>query len=71
MKNAMYANLAPTPLEKSESVDMMRCLEHGFNVRMVETTVTSHAVDTPEDLKMVEALMASDPLVSKYLSSTK
>ena len=66
-----YADLEPTPLEKSESVDMMRCLEHGFNVRMIETTVNSHAVDTPEDLAMVEHLMADDPFVSLYLSSTK
>ena len=54
---AKFAALAPTPLEKAESVDMMRFLEHGVRVRMVETKHASHAVDTPADLARVEALM--------------
>jgi len=52
-----YTNLSPTPLEITESVDMMRVLEHGMNVFMTPTKHSSHAVDTPEDLKKVEALM--------------
>lgn len=54
---AKFAALSPTPLEKAESVDMMRFLEHGVKVRMVETKHASHAVDTPADLARVEALM--------------
>lgn len=56
---AKFAALPPTPLEKAESVDMMRFLEHGVKVRMVETRHASHAVDTPQDLARVEALMRS------------
>jgi 3-deoxy-manno-octulosonate cytidylyltransferase (CMP-KDO synthetase) len=52
-----YNQLEPTPLEIAESVDMMRVLEHGLNVRMVPTSYQSHAVDTEEDLKKVESLM--------------
>lgn len=52
-----YTNLAPTPLEMAESVDMLRVLEHGQKVRMVPTKYSSRAVDTPDDLKMVELLM--------------
>jgi 3-deoxy-manno-octulosonate cytidylyltransferase (CMP-KDO synthetase) len=52
-----YTRLAPTPLEIAESVDMMRILEHGMRVRMVPTSFSSQAVDTPEDLKKVEKLM--------------
>lgn len=52
-----YTHLEPTPLEIAESVDMMRILEHGMKVRMVPTKHNSRAVDTPEDLKMVEELM--------------
>jgi len=52
-----YTQLEPTPLEIAESVDMMRVLEHGMNVFMTPTKHSSHAVDTPEDLKKVEALM--------------
>ncbi len=62
-----YAALEPTPLEKAESVDMLRFLEHGYSVRMVETDVQTHSVDTPADLVMVESLMAKDPLVAHYI----
>ncbi len=49
-----YVSLEPTPLEIAESVDMMRCLEHGDRVRLVPTLHDSHAVDTPEDVAVVE-----------------
>src|SRR5215213_996530 len=52
-----FARLAPTPLERVESIDMLRVLEHGRCVRLVETTVETHAVDIPEDLRLVETLM--------------
>jgi 3-deoxy-manno-octulosonate cytidylyltransferase (CMP-KDO synthetase) len=54
-----YTKMEPTPLEISESVDMMRVLEHGLKVRMVPTIYNSYAVDTPADLVKVENLMAS------------
>lgn len=53
-----YVEMAPTPLEVAESVDMMRLLEHGHSVRMVATAYRTQAVDTPEDLARVERLMA-------------
>ena len=53
-----YTRLAQTPLEIAESVDMMRVLEHGLDVRMVPTAYRSEAVDTPADLAKVEQLMA-------------
>ena len=52
-----YNQLEPTPLEIAESVDMMRVLEHGMNVRMVPTKHETYAVDTLDDLKKVERLM--------------
>ena len=52
-----FARLPPTPLERAESIDMLRILEHGRRMRLVETTVETHAVDTPEDLRLVETLM--------------
>jgi 3-deoxy-manno-octulosonate cytidylyltransferase (CMP-KDO synthetase) len=54
-----YTKMEPTPLEISESVDMMRVLEHGLKVRMVPTIYNSYAVDTPADLLKVENLMVS------------
>lgn len=61
-----FAALPPTPLERAESVDMLRALEHGHRVRLVETDVDTHAVDTPDDLRMVEARMRGDALVARY-----
>ena len=54
-----YNQFEPTPLEIAESVDMMRVLEHGLNVRMVPTDYRTHAVDTKQDLLKVEAIMRS------------
>jgi 3-deoxy-manno-octulosonate cytidylyltransferase (CMP-KDO synthetase) len=62
-----YANLDPTQLEKEESIDMLRFMEHGYKVRMVETQFETYAVDTREDLTRVENILRDDPLVKKYL----
>ena len=61
-----YARLASTPLELAESIDMLRIIEHGGHVRLVAIEVHTHAVDTPEDLRLVETLMKDDPLVLRY-----
>ncbi|MER0215266.1 MAG: 3-deoxy-manno-octulosonate cytidylyltransferase [Nitrosomonas sp.] len=61
-----YTHLTPTPLEQLESIDMLRLLEHGMQVKMVPTEYNTQAVDTPEDLARVEKLMATDPLLSQY-----
>lgn len=58
--------LPPTPLEIAESVDMLRVLEHGGKVKMIETKQLTYSVDTEEDRHQVEAVMQSDPLVSLY-----
>lgn len=61
-----FARLPPTPLELAESIDMLRFLEHGMRVRLVETEVSTHSVDTRADLQLVELLMKNDPLMRKY-----
>jgi len=55
-----YLSLKETPLEKIESVDMNRILEHGGTVKMVLTKHNIYAVDTLEDLKKVEAIMINE-----------
>ena len=55
-----------TPLERIESVDMMRILEHGEPVRMVAVETDSLSVDTPEDLARVVEMMREDSLRSQY-----
>ncbi len=61
-----FANLPPTPLEQAESIDMLRFIEHGGRIRLVETEIDTHAVDTPDDLRLVEKLLKNDPLISFY-----
>jgi len=62
-----YTNLPPTPLEQAESIDMLRILEHGLDVKLVEIENQTHAVDTPADLELVEQLMHDDPYLDSYM----
>lgn len=64
-----FAELSPTPLERSESIDMLRFLEHGLRVKIVATPFRTRAVDTPHDLVEVEKLLAADPMTSSYLGA--
>jgi len=60
-----YNKMEPTPLEIIESVDMMRILENGMKVKMIDTMYMTKAVDTPEDLERVIGMMKSDELFNK------
>ncbi|MFK5974989.1 MAG: 3-deoxy-manno-octulosonate cytidylyltransferase [Sulfurovum sp.] len=61
-----YNEMEPTPLEIIESVDMMRILENGMRVKMIETKYETKAVDTSEDLDRVVGMMKSDELFKNY-----
>lgn len=62
-----FTALTPTPLEQAESIDMLRILEHGGTVRMVDTPFDTQAVDVPADIAVVERLMEQDPIARRYL----
>jgi 3-deoxy-manno-octulosonate cytidylyltransferase (CMP-KDO synthetase) len=48
-----FATLPQTPLERAESLEQLRAVEHGYRIHTVETKHDSIGVDTPEDLERV------------------
>jgi len=61
-----FTKLSQTPLEKIESIDNLRILEHGYKVKSVIIPHGIEGVDTPEDRKKVEEIMRNDPIFNKY-----
>jgi len=58
----VLASLPRTPLERIESLEQLRALEHGYRIRVVGTAYQSASVDTPDDLERVRR-MAADGLL--------
>ena len=52
-----YLKIKETKTEKYESIDMMRLLENGIKVKMVETKFSTKSVDTLKDLILVRKLL--------------
>jgi 3-deoxy-manno-octulosonate cytidylyltransferase (CMP-KDO synthetase) len=51
------AALPPSPLEEAEGLEQLRALEHGYPVRVVETSYRVVGVDTAEDLARVREVL--------------
>lgn len=43
-----YVALAPTPLERTESLEQLRALEHGWEIGVEVCASAGHGIDTPE-----------------------
>ena len=56
-----------TPLELLESIDMLRFIEYGLPVHMVNSLSHMIGVDTRTDLALAEALLREDVTTFKYL----
>lgn len=50
-------DLSPTPLEIAESLEQLRWLENGINIRVGLTNVETIGIDTPDDLRKAEAFL--------------
>ena len=55
-----------TELEKIESVDMLRVIENGNSIHIVEVKEDTYSVDTEDDRKKVEKLLLHDELTELY-----
>jgi 3-deoxy-manno-octulosonate cytidylyltransferase (CMP-KDO synthetase) len=55
-----YAGWPPSALERAESLEQLRMLEHGARIRVVEAPDASIGVDTPADLERVRAMFAAE-----------
>ncbi len=51
-----YAKMAPTPLERAESLEQLRALENGYKIKCIRTNARFVGVDTPEDLAKVNEI---------------
>ena len=60
-----------TPVEASEDIEIIRFLEMGTKVKMVEVEGGTLAVDFPEDVKMVEKIFRKQQLYSKIDDKAK
>ena len=55
-----YTSLKPTPLERFESLEQLRVLEHGYRLKVVLTQADDYiplSVDTAEDLEKARRLL--------------
>ncbi len=51
-----FARWRRTPYEKAESLEQLRILEHGGEIRVFKTTMRSVSIDTPEDVKKLASI---------------
>jgi 3-deoxy-manno-octulosonate cytidylyltransferase (CMP-KDO synthetase) len=63
----IFQNLSRTPMEIAEGIDMLRTLEHGYEIRTVPTDAQMLGVDTPNDRIRAEQLLRDDPVTRAYL----
>lgn len=50
---AEITKLQQTPLELLESLEQLRWLENGYEIKLIETNIETRSVDTPDDLQIL------------------
>jgi len=61
-----FDELDESDLERIESIDMNRVLEHGGRIRTLLSDVPLVGVDTPAELALVEGRLTDDPVYPLY-----
>lgn len=51
---ATFTELEPTALERTEQLEQLRVLEHGYSIAVAIRPASSHGIDTPEQLTEFE-----------------
>lgn len=59
-----FTKMPPTRLEQIEMLEQLRALENGARIRVVDAVAASIGVDTEDDLKVVERLLAGGKVSS-------
>lgn len=62
-----FTSWPQSALERSESLEQLRALEHGVRIKAIEASTRSIGVDTPEDLERVREIVSRP----EHLTSTK
>jgi len=52
-----FTNLPKSELEKVESLEQLRALEHGYKIKTIETKFETVGIDTPEDLEKAKKVI--------------
>lgn len=61
-----YSQLPQTPLERAESIDMLRILEHGYKIYGVVIENATIEVDIPEHINKVEKAILKNKIQKKF-----
>jgi 3-deoxy-manno-octulosonate cytidylyltransferase (CMP-KDO synthetase) len=56
----VYKNLPATPLEKTESLEQLRALEHGYKIRVCVTPDATLEINTPEEYARAQEFVYQD-----------
>lgn len=59
-----FAKWPPSELERTESLEQLRALEHGVKIKAIKASTASIGVDTAEDLERVRKILEADCTVN-------